>query len=103
MDRNAILARILGPYPHNTNTLSWEFIHLRKINHRLKTVTGLRFIVAYRPSTRSFHVIGQRRISKRNKRQEVKVSRAMLAYLRSRLAPADIARCTMASLIRKAA
>lgn len=103
MDRKAILGRIIGPFVYERRSLTWEFTARRDINHRLKRVTGRKFILIYDKDRREFRVEGVRRTSKREKRREVIVSRAMVAYLRSRLAPADIARCTVASLTRKAA
>jgi hypothetical protein len=103
MDRKATLARVIGPFVYERRSLSWEFTARRDINHRLKRVTGRKFVLSFDARTRQFRVTGYRRISKREKRREVMVSRAMLAYLRSRLAPADIARCTVASLTGKAA
>lgn len=97
MDRKRTLNRIIGPTKDGT-AFTWTFHYPRKKRFSLDHVSGRHFRLCYSPSDRTFTLIGYRRVSKRNKRQEVTCSKAMAAYLRTRLSPADLAKCTRSSM-----
>lgn len=101
MDRVKTLACIRGPYPSERKDFEWVFFYDRKLSHRLNKVTGRKFYLRYFHDDRVFRIVeARRRVSKRNKREEVTVCNAIAAYLKSRLPPADIARCLAASITR---
>lgn len=102
MDRSKTLQRIVGPLPLHGNPrgLEWWFVSRRRTKNGLETQQARRITVRYDPKTRQFTATSTRYISKRDKRHEVKVSRQLTDYLRSRLSAKAIARCTVASLTR---
>lgn len=101
MDRAKTLARIRGPYPSERKDFEWVFIYDRKVSHSLKKMIGRRFYLRFYHDDRVFRVAdARRRISKRNKREEVVVCKAVTAYLKTRLPPAEIARCLAAAITR---
>lgn len=99
MDRNKIIGRIRGPFPDGN--LTWKFEGHRKPSHSLKTVVGRRYVLKFDPASRAFKVRCYRRLSKRNKKEAVESAKGMVAYLKARLLPADVARCIAASITRE--
>ena len=97
MDRKKYLDRIVGPLPTNYG-FRWEFYWNRKLSHRLNRVTGRKFILSYMPGSRTFTVEPTRRVSKRDKRHLVTISKGLRAYLIARLPPSAKAACLAASL-----
>lgn len=100
MDRNLILSRILGPIRDfgTPSSLEWQFISKRKKEFGIDRRQARRFTLRYDPRTRQFSATCTRYISKRNKRQSVKVSVGMVAYLRTKLSDKAIARIMAASI-----
>lgn len=101
MDRERILRRIVGPHPFPNLTLTWRFTALRRVRPGKPghgSEQGRAFELRYNPVDRQFSVRATRRLSKRRKREQVVVSKAMVTYLQSRLLPQHIARCTAASI-----
>lgn len=98
MERQKIMARIVGPLAMAFRSYEWEFVSRRKISHNTKSCQARRFTLRYDKKTRTFSATCIRRVSKRNKRERVTVSKGMTAYLKSRLPAAAIAKCLGASL-----
>lgn len=104
MDRTNVLSRIRGPYPSERKDFEWVFFYDRKLSHRMNKVTGRKFYLRYFHDDRTFLVLdAHRRVSKRDKRHRVLISKALATYLKSRLPPEDIARCIAASIRLRAA
>lgn len=91
--RKAVLDRMLpaSKERERNGMLEWEF------DQPLQSRWRRRYVLRFHPSNRSFSVYCRRRPSKRS-RNLVSVSAGMIAYLRSRLSPSDIARCTAAAV-----
>lgn len=98
MDREKQLRRIIGPLPYEAASLRWGFVSRRLPKFGCTSVQGRRFTLTYIPKTREFRATCTRRVSKRLKREPVKVSKGMTAYLKSRLLPQHVAACLAASL-----
>lgn len=100
MDRIQILdsrIRFEPNLPRNI-ALAWDFYATRVVRHGGGPVTQRKFCLLFKPSDRCFIVHAVRRVSKRKKRRQVKVSAGMVRYLRSRLPPEALAACARASL-----
>lgn len=101
MNRKATLDQITGPFKGRDGDYFWEFVGHRNVGHRSWPVTARLFTLYFQPETRTFGVLAKRRLSKRKKRVKVVVSHGMVAYLRSRLPPAEIARCTALAITHR--
>lgn len=104
MNRIAILDRIrIEPQtPQGKDLRTWTFFATMRKPRGGATVVTRRFSITFDPSARAFTGKGTRRVTKRKKRKTVPISKGMIAYLRTRLPPADIARCIAASIARPA-
>ena len=88
--REFILDEVLqasGPQRKSDRLIMWQFYRYDRHDRWRR-----KYVMHFEVERRAFTIIGARRTSKRTKRI-VKVSDGMVAYLRSRLPPEDIARC----------
>lgn len=102
MDRKKILDARIKPEPNPSRLyLSWAFYATKPWPHSRNLVTSHKFLLTFDPVERAFHAKGVRRISKRKKRRGVTLSAGMVEYLKGRLSPHDIIKCTRIVLERR--